>query len=91
VILALRAGIAIGIAQNQHIPTSAPTAGRICGRITMEFESPEIVNIKPGEPLLVINKNASPVEVGSAITFKQDGVYLVTVKGKQIIIEKWKG
>lgn len=55
----------------------------------MEFERSEIVSVKPGEPLVVINKNAFPVEVGSAITFKQDGVYLVTVKGKQIIVEKW--
>ena len=57
----------------------------------MEFERSEIVNVKPGEPLVVINKNAFPVEVGSAITFKQDGVYLVTVKGKQIVVEKWEG
>lgn len=57
----------------------------------MEFERSEIVNVKPGEPLVVINKNAFPVEVGSAITFKQDGVYLVTVKGKLIVVEKWEG
>ena len=57
----------------------------------MEFECSEITKVKPGEPLLVINKNAFPVEVGSAITFKQDGVYLVTVRGKQIIVEKWEG
>ena len=59
--------------------------------MTMEFESPEIASVKPGEPLLVINTSAFPVEVGSAIAFKQDGVYLVTVKGKQIIVEKWEG
>lgn len=57
----------------------------------MEFESPEIASVKPCEPLLVINKNAFPVEVGTAITFKRDGVYLVTVREKQIIVEKWEG
>lgn len=57
----------------------------------MKFESPEIVSVNPSEPLLVINSSAFPVEVGTAITFKRDGVYLVTVRGKQIIVEKWEG
>lgn len=54
----------------------------------MKFEQSELVSVKPGEPLLVINRSAFPAEVGTAITFKQDGVYLVTVSGKNIIIEK---
>ena len=53
-----------------------------------EFIATDQSAIQPGEPLSIINKNVSPVEVGSAITFKQDGVYLVTVNRKQIIIEK---
>ena len=55
-----------------------------------EFIAMDQAAIQPGEPLFIINKNVSPVEVGSAITFKQNGVYLVAVNGKQIIIEKYQ-
>ena len=54
----------------------------------MEFERPEIAYVKTGEPLLVINQTARPVEIGTAITFKQDGKYLVTVRGNEVIVEK---
>ena len=53
----------------------------------MKFEGPEIEYVKTGEPLLVINQNARPVEVGAAITFKQDGMYLVTVRGNEVIVK----
>lgn len=55
----------------------------------MEFECPEMVSVKPNEPLLVLNKSASSFEVGSALTFKKDGMYLVTVRGNKITVEKW--
>ena len=55
----------------------------------MEFDSPEMVSVKPVEPLLVVNKSAPSFEVGSALTFKKDGVYLVTVRGNKITVEKW--
>ena len=54
----------------------------------MEFECPEMTHVKIGEPLFVINQTARPVEVGTAITFKQDGKYLVTVRGNEVIVEK---
>ena len=57
----------------------------------MEFEQSEINSVKPREPILVLNKNAHSFEVGSAITFKTDGMYLVTVSGNKITVEKWDG
>lgn len=57
----------------------------------MEFESSEMASVRPREPILVVNKNARSFEVGSAITFKKDGMYLVTVNGNKIIVEKWDG
>lgn len=57
----------------------------------MKFESSEMACVKPGEPILVLNKNAHSFEVGSAITFKKDGMYLVTVSGNKITVEKWDG
>lgn len=57
----------------------------------MEFEQSEIKSIKPGEPILVLNKNVPSFEVCSAITFKKDGMYLVTVSGNKITVEKWNG
>ena len=56
----------------------------------MKFESPEMVHV-PREPIIVVNKNAHSFEVGSAITFKKDGMYLVTVSGNKITVEKWDG
>lgn len=55
----------------------------------MKFEQSEINSVKPREPILVLNKNAHSFEVGSAITFKKDGMYLVTVSGNKITVEKW--
>mgnify|MGYP006390976409 CR=1 FL=1 len=59
----------------------------------MEFEQSEIKSVKPGEPILVLNKNANSFEIAEAISFKKDGTYLVTVShfGKQITVEKWEG
>ena len=57
----------------------------------MEFDSSEMESVRPREPILVVNKNAHSFEVGSAITFKKDGMYLVTVSGNKITVEKWDG
>lgn len=57
----------------------------------MEFEQSEINSVKPREPILVLNKNAHSFEVGSAIAFNKDGMYLVTVSGNKITVEKWYG
>lgn len=57
----------------------------------MEFEQSEIKSVKAGKPILVLNKNAHSFEVGSAITFKKDSMYLVTVSGNKITVEKWNG
>ena len=53
----------------------------------MKFECPEMEYVKIGKPLLATNQTARPVEVGTAFTFKQDGKYLVTVRGNKVIIE----
>lgn len=55
----------------------------------MEFEQSEINSAKPRESILVLNKNAHSFEVSSAITFKKDGMYLVTVSGNKITVEKY--
>ena len=57
----------------------------------MKFEQSEEKYIDPGEPvpLLVVNKTSPPFEVCSALSFKKDGRYLVTVKGDKIIVEKF--
>lgn len=57
----------------------------------MKFEQSEMKTVKPGEPILVLNENAHSFEVGAAITFQKDGMYLVTVSGNKITVKKWGG
>lgn len=51
--------------------------------------------VKPGEPIpvpapvIVIDKNAHSFEVGAAITFQKDGVYLVSVSGNKITVKNF--
>lgn len=53
-----------------------------------EFIGGDTSYIKPGEVIAFSNKSESPVEVGTGIIFKKDGVYKVTVKGNKILVEK---
>lgn len=54
----------------------------------MKFEQSEMKSVTPEEPIFVINKSALPFEVGTALTFKKDGMYLVTVIGNKITVDE---
>lgn len=56
---------------------------------TKKIEQSEMKSVNPGEPILVLNKNAFSFEVCAALTFKKDGKYLVTVSGNKITVYRW--